>query len=66
MWQKNMWGKQFANYCLVHAVQQLGRGLGDDVTLITWLHDRIWPYESNLTADDVYVSTQLTILEQIR
>jgi 5-methylthioadenosine/S-adenosylhomocysteine deaminase len=30
----------------VHASQQLGRGLADDVDLLTWLHDRIWPYET--------------------
>ena len=24
----------------VHTSQQLGRGLGDDVNLLTWLHDR--------------------------
>lgn len=27
----------------VHTSQQLGRGLGDDVSLLTWLHDRICP-----------------------
>ena len=27
----------------VHTSQQLSRGLGDDVNLLTWLHDRIWP-----------------------
>jgi 5-methylthioadenosine/S-adenosylhomocysteine deaminase len=50
----------------VHCVQQLGRGLGDDVDLITWLHDRIWPYESHMNDRDVYISTKLMILEQIR
>ncbi len=33
----------------VHTSQQLGRGLGDDVDLLTWLHERIWPYVSNMT-----------------
>ncbi len=50
----------------VHTSQQLGRGLGDDVDLLTWLHDRIWPYESCMTEDDSYVSTLLCGLEQIR
>ncbi len=50
----------------VHTSQQLGRGLGDDVSLLTWLHERIWPYESNLTEEDSYVSTLLCCLEQIR
>ncbi len=50
----------------VHTSQQLGRGLGDDVNLLTWLHDRIWPYESSMTEDDSYVSTLLCCAEQIK
>ncbi len=50
----------------VHTSQQLGRGLGDDVNLLTWLHERIWPYESNMTEEDSYISTLLCCLEQIR
>ena len=50
----------------VHTSQQLGRGLGDDVSLLTWLHERIWPYESNMTEEDSYVSTLLCGIEQIR
>lgn len=50
----------------VHTSQQLGRGLGDDVNLITWLHDRIWPYESSMTEEDSYISTLLCCAEQIK
>ncbi|GAA0180387.1 amidohydrolase [Clostridium sediminicola] len=50
----------------VHTSQQLGRGLGDDVNLLTWLHKRIWPYESNLTEEDSYISTLLCNLELIK
>jgi 5-methylthioadenosine/S-adenosylhomocysteine deaminase len=50
----------------VHTSQQLARGLGDDVDLLTWLHERIWPYESSLTEEDSYISTLLCGLEQIR
>lgn len=50
----------------VHTSQQLGRGLGDDVNLLTWLHDRIWPYESNMTEEDSYISTLLCCAEQIK
>jgi 5-methylthioadenosine/S-adenosylhomocysteine deaminase len=50
----------------VHTSQQLGRGLGDDVSLLTWLHERIWPYESNMTEEDSYISTLLCGIEQIR
>jgi 5-methylthioadenosine/S-adenosylhomocysteine deaminase len=50
----------------VHTSQQLGRGLADDVSLLTWLRERIWPYESQLTEEDSYVSALLCGLEQIR
>lgn len=50
----------------VHTSQQLGRGLGDDVSLLVWLHERIWPYESNMTEEDSYISSLLCGIEQIR
>nr|WP_321298958.1 amidohydrolase [uncultured Sphaerochaeta sp.] len=50
----------------VHTSQQLGRGLGDDVDLLSWLHERTFPYESSLTEEDSYVSTLLCCIEQIR
>lgn len=50
----------------VHTSQQLARGLADDVDLLTWLHDRIWPYESSMTEDDSYVSTLFCAAEQIK
>ncbi|GAB2297738.1 hypothetical protein Dimus_031825 [Dionaea muscipula] len=49
----------------VHTSQQLGRGIADDVDLMTWLHHRIWPYESNMTPEDSYISTLLCGIELI-
>ncbi|KAL0335928.1 UNVERIFIED_CONTAM: 5-methylthioadenosine/S-adenosylhomocysteine deaminase [Sesamum radiatum] len=49
----------------VHTSQQLARGIADDVDLLTWLHDRIWPYESNMTEEDSYISTLLSGIELI-
>ncbi|KAL2903810.1 5'-deoxyadenosine deaminase [Bienertia sinuspersici] len=49
----------------VHTSQQLGRGIADDVDLITWLHRRIWPYESHMTEEDSFVSTLLCGIELI-
>ncbi|KAI9400970.1 hypothetical protein POPTR_001G060300v4 [Populus trichocarpa] len=49
----------------VHTSQQLARGIADDVDLMTWLHHRIWPYESNMTEDDSYLSTLLCGIELI-
>ena len=50
----------------VHTSQQISRGVGDDVDFMTWLHKRMWPYESNMTEEDSYVSTLMTSLELIR
>ncbi|KAG6508893.1 hypothetical protein ZIOFF_034275 [Zingiber officinale] len=50
----------------VHTSQQLGRGIADDVDLMTWLHKRIWPYESHMTEEDSYLSTLLCGIELIR
>jgi 5-methylthioadenosine/S-adenosylhomocysteine deaminase len=50
----------------VHLSQQLARGIGDDVDLMTWLLDRIWPYESSMTEEDSYYSSLLCGLELIR
>lgn len=49
----------------VHTSQQLARGIADDVDLLTWLHGRIWPYESNMTDEDSYLSTLLCGIELI-
>ncbi len=50
----------------IHTSQQLGRGLGDDVDILTWLHKRIWPYESSLSENDSYLCTLLSCVEQIK
>jgi 5-methylthioadenosine/S-adenosylhomocysteine deaminase len=49
-----------------HAAMTLMRGYGDDLPLMTWLQDRIWPTEAKLTADDVYWGTRLACIEMIR
>jgi cytosine/adenosine deaminase-related metal-dependent hydrolase len=50
----------------VHTSQQLARGIADDVDLMTWLHGRIWPYESHMMEEDSYASTLLCGIELIR
>ncbi|HEV3135021.1 MAG TPA: amidohydrolase [Acidimicrobiia bacterium] len=49
-----------------HAAMTLMRGYGDDLPLMTWLQDRIWPTEAKLTGDDVYWGTRLACVEMIR
>jgi 5-methylthioadenosine/S-adenosylhomocysteine deaminase len=49
-----------------HAAMTLFRGYGDDLPLMEWLEQRIWPAEARLTDDDVYWGTRLACLEMIR
>lgn len=49
-----------------HAAMTLFRGWGDDLPLMTWLEERIWPAEGRMSAEDVYCGTRLALLEMIR
>jgi 5-methylthioadenosine/S-adenosylhomocysteine deaminase len=49
-----------------HAAMTLFRGYGDDLPLMRWLEEKIWPIERKLEADDVYWGTRLACLEMIR
>jgi 5-methylthioadenosine/S-adenosylhomocysteine deaminase len=49
-----------------HAAMTLFRGYGDDLPLMEWLENRIWPAEARLTADDVYWGTRLACVEMVR
>ena len=50
-----------------HAAMSLFRGLADDLPLMTWLQDHIWPAEAQwVSGDFVYQGTQLAIAEMLR
>jgi 5-methylthioadenosine/S-adenosylhomocysteine deaminase len=49
-----------------HAAMTLFRGFGDDLPLMAWLEQKIWPAEARLTADDVYWGTRLACVEMIK
>lgn len=49
-----------------HAAMTLLRGYADDLPLQTWLEEKIWPYEAELSEDDIYWGTKLAILEMIK
>ena len=36
-----------------HAPMTLFRGFGDDMPLMKWLQERIWPHEAKLTRTDI-------------
>lgn len=50
-----------------HAAMTLMRGLADDLPLMTWLHDHIWPAEQRWV-DPAFVGdgTRLAVLEMLR
>lgn len=50
----------------VHLSQQLGRGIADDVTLLTWLRERVWPYESSFDYEDSLISSTACCIEMIK
>jgi 5-methylthioadenosine/S-adenosylhomocysteine deaminase len=44
----------------------LFRGSGDDLPLMPWLEEKIWPIEAKLEAEDVYWGVRLACAEMIR
>ena len=48
-----------------HAAMTLQRSYADDLPLMTWLNDRIWPFEARQTADDVVLGMTLGIAEML-
>lgn len=49
-----------------HLAMTLFRGAADDLPLMTWLQEKIWPVEAHLTRDDVYWASLLGIAEMLR
>ena len=49
-----------------HAAMTLFRGYSDDLPLMRWLEERIWPVEARLDAEDVYWAARLACLEMVR
>lgn len=49
-----------------HAAMSLFRGRLDDLPLMRWLREAIWPVEARLEAEDVYWGTRLACLEMVR
>ncbi len=49
-----------------HCAMTLLRGYADDMPLMPWLEERIWPFEMKLQEDDVYWGSLLGIAEMIR
>lgn len=49
-----------------HLGMTMMRNYADDLELNTWLNEKIWPFEAKLTDEDIYVASQMSILENIK
>jgi 5-methylthioadenosine/S-adenosylhomocysteine deaminase len=49
-----------------HAAMTLFRGHGDDLPLMRWLREVVWPAEARLEPEDIYWGTRLACAEMIR
>ncbi len=49
-----------------HLAMTLLRGYADDMELMPWLQEKIWPLEAKITEEDVFWGVKLGCLEQIR
>lgn len=49
----------------MHTAQTLLRGTADDLELVSWLCERIWPLQGNFTTEDGYAAARLSISEML-
>ena len=49
-----------------HAAMTLMRGYADDMPLDKWLQNKIWPFEGEIDAEDIYWGTALAVMEMIK
>ncbi|RLI69057.1 N-ethylammeline chlorohydrolase [Candidatus Heimdallarchaeota archaeon] len=49
-----------------HFAMTLFRGIADDLPLMKWLEEYIWPIEAKLTKEDCFIGTQLAAIEMIQ
>lgn len=49
-----------------HVGMSLFRGYADEDELMTWLSERIWPVEDQMSASDVYYASLLSAIEMIK
>lgn len=52
--------------CHTHAAMTLLRGYADDMELMPWLEEKIWPREAKLTNESIYWGSMLANLEMIK
>lgn len=48
-----------------HAAMTLQRSLADDIPLMRWLNEHIWPFEAKQTVEDIKSGMELAIVEML-
>ena len=48
-----------------HVSMSLMRSYADDMPLMPWLNDKIWPFEAKLNGEDIYLGAKLGIAEML-
>ncbi len=51
--------------CHTHVAMTLQRGTGDDIELMSWLNDYVWPFEAIQDDDDIEAGARLGIAEML-
>lgn len=52
--------------CHTHMGMSIFKATNDNLNLDDWLNKKIWPIEDNMTSEDIYYTTLLTIIEMIK
>ncbi len=48
-----------------HVAMTLMRNMADDLPLMAWLHEKVWPFEAKLKPDDITVGARLGMAEMM-
>lgn len=48
-----------------HAAMSLQRNRADDIALMAWLNDHIWPFEAKQTAEEIATGMELGVVEML-
>ena len=49
-----------------HAAMNIFKGIAEDVSIDAWFNEEIWPYESKMEEQDVYLGTRLAMAEMMK
>lgn len=50
----------------MHCVQSILRGIAEDCDLVSWMCDRIWVAQGNITGSEAYAAARMSIAEMLK